>query len=89
MEQKNNTHVRYWLGYGRYDNLEQLKMINDLYRNELRLFNNFFRPVMKIKSKEKVNNSVCRKIYDKAQTPCRRLINSNQIPNEKKQELKE
>ena len=48
VEQKNNTHIRHWLGYGRYDNLEQLEMINDLYRNELRLFNNFFRPVMKI-----------------------------------------
>jgi len=89
VEQKNNTHVRYWLGYGRYDNLEQLKMINDLYRNELRLFNNFFRPVMKIKSKEKINNSICRKKYDKANTPYQRLIDSNQISDDQKQELKE
>jgi len=89
VEQKNNTHIRHWLGYGRYNTLEQLEMINGLYRNELRLFNNFFRPVMKIKSKEKVNNSVCRKIYDKAQTPYQRLIDSNQISDDQKQELKE
>jgi hypothetical protein len=89
VEQKNNTHIRHWLGYGRYDTLEQLNMTNDLYRNELRLFNNFFRPVMKIKSKDKINNSVCKKIYDKAQTPYQRLINSNQIPDKKKQELEE
>lgn len=89
VEQKNNTHIRHWLGYGRYDSLAQLNMINDLYRNELRLFNNFFRPVMKIKSKEKFNNSVCKKKYDKAQTPYQRLVNSNQISNEKKQALKE
>lgn len=87
VEQKNNTHIRHWLGYGRYDKLEHLKMINDLYRNELKLFNNFFRPVMKIKSKEKINNSVCKKKYDKAQTPYQRLINSNQILDEQKQEL--
>lgn len=87
VEQKNNTHIRHWLGYGRYDTEEQLKMINDLYRNELRLFNNFFRPVMKIASKEKVNNSVCRKTYDQAQTPYQRLMDSNQILAEKKQEL--
>ena len=87
VEQKNNTHIRHWLGYGRYDKLEHLKMINDLYRNELKLFNNFSRPVMKIKSKEKINNSVCKKKYDKAQTPYQRLMNSNQILDEQKQEL--
>lgn len=89
VEQKNNTHIRHWLGYGRYDTGEQLKMINDLYRNELRLFNNFFRPVMKIKSKEKINNSVCKKTYDQAQTPYQRLMASEQISAQKKQALKE
>lgn len=89
VEQKNNTHIRQWLGYGRYDTSEQLEMMNDLYRNELGLFSNFFRPVMKIKSKEKINNSVCKKIYDQAQTPYQRLMNSDQISEEKKQELKE
>jgi len=88
VEQKNYTHIRMWLGYRRYDTQEQLKLINDLYRNELRLFNNFFRPVMKIASKEKVNNSVCKKKYDLAQTPYQRLIDSEQISPEKKKELK-
>jgi len=80
VEQKNYTHIRKWLGYRRYDNNKQLEMINDLYRSDLRLFNNFFLPVMKIKSKEKVNNSVCKKTYDIAQTPYQRIIKSNQIP---------
>ncbi|MFQ5822113.1 MAG: hypothetical protein ACE5IT_09630 [bacterium] len=88
VEQKNYTHIRKWLGYGRYDREKQMRMINNLYRNELRLFNNFFRPVMKIKTKEKINNSVCRKKYDIAQTPYQRLMNSGQIPETKKQELK-
>lgn len=87
VEQKNYTHIRKWLGYGRYDNAKQLEMINDLYRNELRQFNNFFLPVMKIKSKEKVNNSVCKKTYDTAQTPYQRLMNSKQIPLKTKPEL--
>jgi len=89
VEQKNNTHIRHWLGYGRYDTSEQLEIMNDLYRNELGLLNNFFRPVMKIKSKEKINNSVCKKTYDQAKTPYQRLMNSGQISGEKKQELKE
>lgn len=87
VEQKNNTHIRKWLGYGRYDTNEQLNAINDLYRNELRLFNNFFRPVMKILSKEKINNSVCRKAYDIAQAPYQRFMNSNQISQKEKQKL--
>jgi len=88
VEQKNNTHVRRWLGYRRYDSKKQLSIINNLYRNELRLFNNFFRPVMKIKSKEKVNNSVCKKKYDIAKTPYQRLIESKQITEDKKKELR-
>lgn len=89
VEQKNYTHIRRRLGYGRYDTREQLDAINDLYRNELRLFNNFFRPAMKILSKEKVNNSVCRKKYDEAKTPYQRLMESDQTPEAAKQKLKE
>ncbi len=87
VEQKNNTHIRKLLGYGRYDNFEQLRLINDLYRNEWRLFNNFFKPVMKIERKEKVNNSLCRKIYDKPKTPYQRLMESGQISEEQKKKL--
>jgi len=88
VEQKNNTHIRKLLGYDRFDNLEQLELINDLYRNEWRLFSNFFRPVMKIERKEKVNNSLCRKIYDTAKTPYQRLMESGQISKEQKTKLK-
>lgn len=87
VEQKNRTHIRDWLGYGRYDTVEQQAMINDLYRQELRLFNNFFRPVMKIKTKEKVNNSVCKKTYDTAQTPYQRLLRTKELTDEQKEQL--
>lgn len=88
VEQKNYTHIRKWLGYGRYDTIKQRDAINDLYRKELRLFNNFFRPVMKILSKEKVNNSVCKKRYDIARTPYQRLMDCPQISISTKRELK-
>jgi hypothetical protein len=68
--------------------MEQLKAINDLYRNELRLYNNFFLPIMKIVSKEKINNSVCRKKYDEAKTPYQRLMGCPQLSQKKKSELK-
>lgn len=88
VEQKNNTHIRHLLGYGRFDKIEQLIAINALYRQELRLFNNFFKPVMKIVSKEKINNSVCRKKYDTAKTPYQRLMEHSKVSGEKKKELK-
>jgi len=87
VEQKNNTHIRHLLGYGRFDKIKQLDAINDLYRNELRLFNNFFRPVMKIAFKEKINNSVCKKKYDNAKTPYQRPMECRQMTEEKKKEL--
>lgn len=87
VEEKNDTHIRRWLSYRRYETKEQLKLINNLYRKELKLFNNFFRPVMKIKEKIKVNNSICRKKYDRAQTPYQRLLDSGKISKEKQKEL--
>jgi len=89
VEQKNNTHIRKLLGYERFDNWEQLKLMNDLYRNEWRLFSNFFRPVMKIERKEKVNNSLCHKIYDTAKTPYQRIMESGQISEQQKMKLRE
>jgi len=88
IEERNNTRVRKLLGFGRFDTMKQLAAINDLYRNELRLYNNFFQPIMKILSKEKINNSVCRKKYDEAKTPYQRLMECPQISSKKKSELK-
>ena len=87
IEQKNWTHVKKVLGYLRYDTLEELAIINDLYRNELRLFKNFFQPVMKLKSKIRIGGKVKRK-YDSPKTPCQRLMESDQIPKETKKKLR-
>src|SRR5712692_1323127 len=48
IEQKNWTHVRRLLGYVRYDTEEAREAINDLYRNELRRFQNLFLPSVKL-----------------------------------------
>ncbi len=78
IEQKNYTHVRRPLGYLRYDTEEELQIINDLYRKELRLFKNFFQPVMKLKNKERVNGHL-RRSYEEAKTPYQRLLESGQL----------
>lgn len=76
------------IGYLRYDAPEELEIINDLYRNELRLYKNFFQPVIKLAAKTRIKGKIHRK-YDQAKTPYQRLMESNHVSEEKKQELKE
>lgn len=81
IEQKNYTHVRRPLGYLRYDTPEELDLINDLYHHELRLFKNFFQPVMRLKSKERIDGHVQRQ-HERPRTPYRILRESGQLSEE-------
>ena len=87
IEQKNSTHIRKVIGYFRYDTSKELEILNDLYRNELSDYKNFFQPVIKLKEKVRINGKIHRK-YDKPKTPYKRLMESEQISDKKKQELK-
>lgn len=86
VEQKNSTHVRQVVGYLRYDTEEEQGIISSLYRNELRLYKNFFQPVMKLVLKERVGGKIHKK-YDVPKTPYQRLVESEIMSNEQKAEL--
>jgi hypothetical protein len=75
IEQKNWTHVRRLLGYVRYDTVAAREAINDLYRRELRWFQNLFLPSVKLARKERVGSRLRRR-YEAAQTPLQRLAAS-------------
>ena len=87
VEQKNWTHIKKFVGYLRYDAQKELNILNDLYRNELRLYKNFFQPVIKLISKERTKGRIHRR-YDTAKTPCQRIMESKEVSENKKQELK-
>jgi len=87
VEQKNRTHVKRYVGYLRYDSFKEQEILNDLYRNELRLYKNFFQPVIKLVSKERIGDKIYRK-YDTPKTPYQRVIESEEIPEKTKQQLK-
>lgn len=87
VEQKNSSHIRRFFGHPRYDTEKESQILNDLYQNDLRLYKNFFCPVMKLKEKIRDKGKVHRK-YDTPKTPYQRLIESDQIPEEKKKELR-
>lgn len=72
IEQKNWTHVRRLLGYLRYDSTAARQAINDLYQNELRLFQNLFLPSVKLERKVRVGSRLRRR-YQAPQTPFQRL----------------
>jgi hypothetical protein len=86
IEQKNSTHIRQVIGYLRYDTIEELDCLNDIYRNELRLYKNFFQPVIKLSGKERIGGKIRRK-YGRAKTPYHRLIESDQLSMEEKVRL--
>ena len=88
VEQKNRTHVKRFVGYLRYDTPKELAILNDLYENELRLFKNFFQPVMRLMSKERIKGHIKRR-YDVPKTPYQRVMESKEVSENKKQELRE
>jgi hypothetical protein len=87
VEQKNWTHVKKYVGYLRYDTFKEKELLNELYRNELRLYKNFFQPVIKLVSKERIEGRIHRK-YEVAKTPYQRVIESKEVSEKQKQELK-
>jgi hypothetical protein len=85
VEGKNWTVVRRFLGYRRYEGDLARMEINDLYK-DIRLYVNFFQPVMKLVSKTRVDGKV-KKVYDKAQTPYQRVLESANVSEERKATL--
>jgi hypothetical protein len=85
IEQKNYTIVRKTVGYYRYDNDLQLTLINEIY-SHLRLYSNFFQPVMKLVSKSRIGSKV-RKTYDQPQTPFQRLLLHPTVHSDVKEKL--
>jgi len=86
VEQKNWFSIRKRFGYLRFDTLKERDLLNDLYRNELRLYKNFFIPRMKLKEKIRIGAKVYRKYYP-AKTPYQYLMESDQVSPAKKKEL--
>jgi hypothetical protein len=81
VEQKNWTHVRQLVGYGRLEGERVAELLDALYREEWSWFRNFFCPVMKHLRTE-IKGSRKRRIYDKAATPFERLKASGAVAPE-------
>lgn len=87
VEQQNYSVVRRFVGYTRLDTWEQLAILNKLYEL-LSCYQNFFQPVMRLKTKIRDGARVTRR-YDKPLTAYQRVLKRKDIPNETKKKLRE
>jgi hypothetical protein len=78
VEQKNWSVVRHTIGYDRLETTEELAMLGSIYA-DLRLYINFFQPVLKLIGKERVDGKTVR-TYDQATTPYRRVLALEALP---------
>lgn len=85
VEQKNWSVVRRTIGYDRFSSKAAFKALDDVYTC-LRLYINFFQPVLKLVGKSR-HGAKIRKVYDTAQTPYQRLLKSEVLTEPKKREL--
>jgi len=84
IEQKNWSVVRRLIGYDRYSSRAALEALNRVY-DLLRLYVNFFQPVMKLVTKTRHGAKV-HKVYDTARTPYQRLLDAGVLTEAKQQE---
>ena len=87
VEQKNNSIVRKHMGYLRFEGQEAVDLMNEYYQR-LRLCTNYFTPQTQLISKEKVDSKT-KKQYDKYITPYKRVLASPDVPDERKEYIRE
>ena len=78
IEGKNWTQIRQYLGYQRFENIELVDLLNNLYTSEWNLYFNFFIPSVKLIDKVRVGSKIIRK-YDTPKTPFQRTLESEHV----------
>jgi len=87
VEQKNWSVVRQFVGYDRLEGRVAYRRLESLHEI-LHLYINFFQPVMKLTTKQRVGSKV-KKRYDTAKTPYQRVLDFDQVADEIKLRLRE
>ena len=87
VEQKNYSVVRRAAGYARYDTDGELVVLNVLYER-LRLYTNYFQPVMKLLERTRIGSKVYKK-HDTAKTPYARLMDCCDLAQSRKDALRQ
>ncbi len=86
IEEKNWTIVRQYIGYDRLDKIQIVDMLNDLYKNELNYFLNFFISSSKLLAKQRIGSKI-KKIHQLPKTPFEKLWDSEYADEKTKMKL--
>lgn len=89
VEQKNDSLVRAYVGYGRLDTVPQTNLLNLIY-DRLWLYDNFFQPVLRLARKEIVPTATghhLKRHFDQPQTPFERVCASGVLAPERQTTL--
>ncbi len=87
IEQKNWTTIRQTVGYDRFVGERACALLAAVYE-PLRLYINFFQPVMVLISKERAGAKV-KRCYDRAKTPYQRVLDAPEVADEAKERLRQ
>jgi hypothetical protein len=87
VEQKNGSVIRRVVGYDRFEGVNALTRLLDLYR-VLRLYVNFYQPSCKLLRKTRTGSKT-RKEYDQARTPVQRMLDSPRVSRDSRSKLTE
>jgi len=85
VEQKNWSIVRRTVGYDRWETQQEHALLASVY-SSLRLYTNFFQPVLKLIGKDRVDNKTIKR-YDVALTPYQRVLASDAVSRDVKVRL--
>lgn len=85
VEQKNWSVVRRLISHDRFETEAECLFLQSIYQ-DLRLYANFFQPVLKLVPKEQVDKKLLKR-YDTAATPFQRVLVAKEIPFETKARL--
>jgi IS30 family transposase len=72
VEQKNNTHVREFFGYGRLDWKKSVDLMNTVYRGKWRILQNIYSPQQRLIEKQRILSRIRRKMSE-PKTPWEQL----------------
>lgn len=87
VEQKNWTHIRQLLGYGRLEDPMLVEKINQIHLEFWEPLNNYYLPSSKMTHKTRHGSRVIRK-HDEPMTPCDRLLQSPDVTGATKRRLR-
>jgi hypothetical protein len=88
VEQKNGDIVRKTVGYARFEGQDAFNALSEVYQY-LNPLLNYYYPTIRLIARDKLPSGRYKKIYEKnAKTPCERLLESSDLSDECKEELR-